>query len=70
MDASKFFEQDEPDFDSDTTEIITLPLVHPELAPRLETVTLVSPGATVHNVIRGSYVYRVMIANGYKVVQS
>lgn len=57
-----FSHDNEPEFDPEDTqeiEIIRLP-DYP-----LPKVTLVSPTLKVHNVIRGSYIHRVMIANGY-----
>jgi hypothetical protein len=48
--------------DSDPDKTVTLP----RLQGACITVTMVAPNLTVHNVMKGSYVHRVMLANGYK----
>ena len=68
MGIHTFFHNNEPDYDDDDTEqieVVTLPIDGP-----LPTVTLISPTLEVHNVIRGSYVHRVMLANQYIEVKS
>jgi hypothetical protein len=69
MDTFSNLSQEEPQPDDDATErveVVTLT----RLPDACITVTLMAPGGIVHNVMKGSYVYRVMLANGYKVVQS
>ncbi len=57
----------EPNLDpEDTQEIVTLT----KLDNVCITVTMIGPDMAVHNVMRGSYVHRVMLANGYKEVKS
>lgn len=65
MGIHNFLQSNEPELDDGDTEqieVVTLP------GAPLPTVTMISPTLVVHNVIRGSYVHRVMLANGYEEV--
>lgn len=57
--------EDEPDDgDTERIEIVTLP------GAPLPMVSMVSPELVVRNVIKGSYIHRLMLEHGYEEVKS